>query len=117
MTLIVPPLSDADLALKQRVADAAKKANLNLSETMALNSKFGLDLEYTPIKDTVEITRYYNKEDRIFGTQPFTNRVVEKAKEMCAELGAKLKVNYIKKYSFDIDANAKAAMEKLKEVL
>lgn len=117
MTLIVPPLSSADLALKQKVADAAKKANLNLSETMALNSKYGLDLEYTPTKDTVEITRYVNKSDKIFGTQPFTDRVMAKARELCFELNKRLDAKYIKKEIFDIDGNEKAALAKLKEVL
>ena len=116
MTLI-RPLSAQDIALKEHVADAAKKAQLNLSETMAVNKKFGLDLEYTPLKDTVEITRYVNKEDRIFGRQPFSVEVEQEAKELCAQTDKILNTKYIQKYSFDFEANLKAALAKLKEVL
>ena len=48
----------AELALKQKIQDSVKKADLNLSEIMALNKKFDLDLEYTPKNDVVEFTTY-----------------------------------------------------------
>ena len=48
----------AELALKQKIQDTVKKADLNLSEIMALNKKFDLDLEYTPKNDVVEFTTY-----------------------------------------------------------
>lgn len=50
-----------ELAMKHRIQEAADKAKLNFSETLALNKKFGLTLEYTPPKDKVEITTFLKR--------------------------------------------------------
>ena len=53
---IIRPVTAQDIRLKEKIAQAAKDADLNLSEILALNNKFGTTLEYTPTKDVVELT-------------------------------------------------------------
>lgn len=56
---IIRPISAQDILLKEKIQEAA--SDLNLSEILAVNEKFGTNLEYTPIKDCVEITITANK--------------------------------------------------------
>lgn len=108
---IIKPYTAQELALKDKVQEAAAKAGLNLSETLALNKKFGLNLEYTPQKDIVEITGFIKKNSK----QPdaFLKECFEEAQRYGAIISEKVKVS--SKGSFS--TNVANALKKLKQVL
>lgn len=99
------------MALKEKIQNAASKANLNLSETIALNKKYDLDLQYTPRKDVVEITTFVNKNSK--NPEKFVKECLEEAKNYSAAIVEKTIVS--SKGSFT--NNVTNALKKLKEVL
>ena len=58
---ILPNNKSQNISFKEKIVEAVKKVELNLSEITALNNKFGMNLEYTPKNNMVEITCYVNK--------------------------------------------------------
>ena len=114
---VIRPLTNSEIALKEYVSSAAKKAKLNLSETMALNKTYGLDLEYTPSKDTVELTHYRYKEEKLFGKSNFARDCEDVAAAIADTTGASVKVKNKYCFSTNLEANLKSAMKKMKKAL
>ena len=113
---IIRPTSTQDIARKTNLQEAANKANLSLSETLALNMKYGTNLEYVPQSDVVEITSYFGKRIKNSDTlTPF--------EEACCDLVEtfnKAVIHHIRRkdsITSSLEGNVKTAIAKLKSVL
>lgn len=108
---IIRPYTAQELALKDKIQESAEKAKLNLSETLALNKKFGLNLQYTPQKDVVEITGFIKKNAK--KPDPFIEECMSEAKYYGGIILEKIRIS--SKGSFA--TNVENALKKLKQVL
>ncbi|MBR2386342.1 hypothetical protein IKA92_03500 [bacterium] len=113
---IIRPVTAQDIRLKEKIAQAAKDADLNLSEILALNNKFGTTLEYTPTKDVVELTCYVNKNTK-GGTDNFAKECSEYAFELMEKFGKAIKEEIIITSKSSLAENLDSALKKLKSVL
>lgn len=112
---VIRPLSQGDKALQEKVRNATKKAHLNLSETMALNKKFGLNLEYTPENDIIQTTIFIRR-----GAEKPDSFAKECAEEANALVSATDKCRGFKVVHSSIssfEGNIKNALSKMKKVL
>ncbi|MBE7708231.1 MAG: hypothetical protein E7Z88_05955 [Cyanobacteria bacterium SIG27] len=113
---IIRPTNAQDIAIKAQLQEAANKAKLTLSETLALNMKYGTNLEYVPQSDVVEITSYFGK--RIKNTDTLTP-----FEEACCDLVEtfnKAVIHHIRRkdsITSSLEGNVKSALKKLKSVL
>ena len=113
---IIRPTNAQDIAKKAQLQEAANKAKLTLSETLALNMKYGTNLEYVPQSDVVEITSYFGK--RIKNTDTLTP-----FEEACCDLVEtfnKAVIHHIRRkdsITSSLEGNVKSAIIKLKSVL
>ena len=113
---IIRPTSAQDIAKKAQLQEAANKAKLTLSETLALNMKYGTNLEYVPQSDIVEITSYFGK--RIKNTETLTP--FEEACCNLVETFNKAVIHHIRRkdsITSSLEGNVKSALKKLKSVL
>lgn len=113
---IIRPTSAQDIAKKAQLQEAANKAKLTLSETLALNMKYGTNLEYVPQSDIVEITSYFGK--RIKNTETLTP--FEEACCNLVETFNKAVIHHIRRkdsITSSLEGNVNSALKKLKSVL
>ena len=113
---IIKPTSVQNIAQKAQLQEMANKAKLNLSETLALNIKYGTNLEYIPKGDVVEITSYFGK--RIKNTD--TPSLFEEACRDLVETFNKAVMHQIKRkdsVTSSLEGNVKSAIKKLKSVV
>ncbi len=115
---IIRPTSAQDIARKAQLQEAANKAKLTLSETLALNMKYGTNLEYAPQSDMIEITSYVGKRIKNIDS-PFEQICSELAFNMSDKLknGVMHHIKIRNSLSSSFDGNLKAAIKKLKSVL
>ena len=113
---IIRRITAQDIRLKEKIAQAAKDANLNLSEVLALNNQFGTTLEYIPKGDVVEITRYLDKSSK-GQVDEFAQECLGDAFEMVEKLGKGLNEKFIVSSENSLSGNVKSALQKLKQVL
>ncbi len=113
---IIRPVTAQDIRLKEKIAKAAKDADLNLSEILAVNNKFGTTLEYTPKKDVVELSCYVNKNTKS-GIDDFARECSDYAMELMKRTGKSIKEEIIVSSKSSLAENLESALRKLKNVL
>lgn len=111
MTLL-KPITSSEMALRSYIKDAAKKANLSLSEVNALNEKFGLSLEYQPKGDFIQLTRYgHLKNDE------FIKQCSDEAVELSQKTGLAIAENIKRASKSSFEMNLSSALRKMKSIL
>lgn len=110
---IIRPYTAQEIALAEKIQEAADKAKLTLSETLALNKKFGLNLQYTPPKDMVELTTYINRHAK--KPERFPEECFKEAEYYIKGKGLKETIIHSSKSS--LSSNVENALKKLQQVL
>lgn len=113
---VIKPVRMQDIILKEKIQEACKKANLNFSEVLAINEKFGTNIKYTPVKDIVEISVAANKK-RLKKADSFADECFNSAIELCHKANKVLLECGIKTKKDTFTYNIESALEKLKKVL
>lgn len=114
---IIKPITAQDIRQREFLQEAVEKAELNLSEVLALNERFGTKLEYVPTKDVVELS-IFNDTDAPRASKEFADWCCEYAHDLSDKLKLGAVSTYINgKKKNTLGTNLHNALKKLRKTV